>query len=115
MQTSKDGKNFERVNAIFGLSFLRDNQFLGLESDRRSRGYGYFFEVDTIPVVNHLSLFARYDQLRPTTLVSGNTLRGGTFGVIYDFVKYARMSFEYRRLDAGQTVNRYRIGWQFNF
>ena len=114
-KTLLDGKNFERINAIFGISLLRDDRFLAVESERRSRGYGYFIEVDTIPVVNHLSLFARYDQLRPTTLVSDNTIRGGTFGVIYDFVKYARMSFEYQRLDLGVTVNRYRLGWQFNF
>jgi len=111
----QDGKNFERVNAIFGMSLLSDDRFLGIDLDRRSRGWGYFIEVDAIPVVNHLSLFGRYDQLRPTTLVSVNTLRGGTLGVIYDFVKYARMSFEYQRLDNGQTVNRYRLGWQFNF
>ena len=111
----QDGKNFERVNAIFGMSLLRDDRFLGIDVDQRSRGWGYFIEVDAIPVVNHLSLFGRYDQLRPTTLVSDNTLRGGTVGVIYDFVKYARMSFEYQRLDNGQVVNRYRLGWQFNF
>lgn len=114
-KTFQDGKNFERVNAIFGVSFLRDDLFLGSESERRSRGWGYFFELDTIPIVDHLSLFARYDQLRPTTLVAGNTLRGGTFGILFDPIKYGRMSFEYQRLDNGQTVNRYRIGWQLNF
>ena len=30
-------------------------------------------------------------------------------------VAYARMSFEYQRLDLLQTVNRYRIGFQLNF
>ncbi|MEW6213523.1 MAG: hypothetical protein AB1631_34830, partial [Acidobacteriota bacterium] len=115
-KTFLDSRSFERVNAIFGISFLRDDRFLGVEADdRRSRGYGYFVEVDTIPVVDHLSLFARYDQLRPTTLVSDNTIRGGTFGVIYDVVKYARVSFEYQRLGLGFAVNRYRLGWQFNF
>ena len=114
-KTFQDSKNFERINAIFGASFLRDDLFLGIESERRSRGWGYFFELDTIPIVDHLSLFARYDQLRPTTLVAGNTLRGGTLGILFDPIKYGRMSFEYQRLDNGQTVNRYRIGWQLNF
>ncbi|HWN99952.1 MAG TPA: cytochrome c [Blastocatellia bacterium] len=114
-KTFVDAKNFERVNVIFGASLLRDDRFFGLDTDQRSRGWGYFFEVDTIPIVDHLSLFARYDQLRPTTLIPDNTGRGGTFGVIYDFVKYARMSFEYQRLDNGIAVNRYRLGWQFNF
>jgi mono/diheme cytochrome c family protein len=60
-KTFVDAKNFERVNAIFGASVLRDDRFFGLETDQRSRGWGYFFEVDTIPIVDHLSLFARYD------------------------------------------------------
>ena len=114
-RTFLDRKNFERVNAIFGLSFLRDNRFLGIDTEQRSHGYGYFVEVDTIPVAKHLTMFGRYDQLRQTTLVAGNTLRGGTFGVLYDPVKYARVSFEYQRLDGLQTVNRYRIGFQFNY
>jgi hypothetical protein len=114
-KTFEDGKNFERVNAIFGISLLRDDRFLGIDSEQRSRGWGYFVELDMIPVVNHLSLFARYDQLRPTTLIAENTLRGGIFGVIIDPIKYGRMSFEYQRLVNGQTANRFRIGWQLNF
>jgi mono/diheme cytochrome c family protein len=114
-KTFQDRKNFERVNAIFGLSFLRDSRFLGVDVEQRSHGYGYFVEVDTIPVAKHLSMFGRYDQLRPTTLISGNTLRGGTFGVLFDPVKYARFSFEYQRLEGLQTVNRYRIGVQLNY
>lgn len=49
-----------------------------------------------------------YRALRPTTLIYDNS------GVICDFVKYARMSFEYQRLDNGVAVNRYRLGPQFN-
>src|SRR6266498_3059983 len=114
-KTFQDGKNFERLNAIFGVSFLRDERFLAIESEQRSRGWGYFVELDTIPIVDHLSLFARYDQLRPTTLLSDNTLRGGTFGVIFDPIKYGRMSIEYQRLGGVETANRFRIGWQLNF
>lgn len=111
----QDSKNFERVNAMFGVSLLHDERFFGVEAERRSRGWGYFVELDTIPVANHLSLFARYDQLRPTTLLSENTLRGGTFGILFDPFKYGRMSFEYQRLVNEQTANRFRIGWQLNF
>ena len=114
-KTFQDGKNFERVNAMFGVSLLRDQRFFGIDAEQRSRGWGYFVELDTIPVVNHLSLFARYDQLRPTTRAADNTLRGGTFGVLFDPIKYGRMSFEYQRLVNGQTANRFRIGWQLNF
>ncbi|MGE0883432.1 MAG: cytochrome c [Blastocatellales bacterium] len=114
-KTFQDGKNFERINAMFGVSLLRDQRFFGLEAERRSRGWGYFAELDTIPIINHLSLFARYDQLRPTTLLAENTLRGGAFGILFDPIKYGRMSFEYQRLVNGQTANRFRIGWQLNF
>ncbi len=114
-KTFQDGKNFERLNALFGVSFLRDERFFGLEAEQRSRGWGYFVELDTIPIIDHLSLFARYDQLRPTTLISDNTLRGGTFGVIFDPIKYGRMSFEYQRFGGVETANRFRIGWQLNF
>lgn len=110
-----DGKNTERVNAIFGLALLRDDRFIGFDADTRSRGYGYFVELDAIPVSKRLSVFGRYDHLRPTTLVGDNTLRGGTFGVIYDPVRYARVSFEYQRLGGAVSEDRYRIGWQFNF
>lgn len=115
-KTFQDGKNFERVNAIFGLSLLRDSRFLGVEEERSSRGYGYFVEVATIPVVNRLSLFGRYDRLRPTTLVAGNTLRGGTFGAVFDpHPRYARVLFEYQRLGGVRAANNYRLGFQFNF
>jgi mono/diheme cytochrome c family protein len=114
-KTFLDKKNFERTTAMFGLSFLRDSRFLGIDSIDRSHGYGYFIEVDTIPVKNHCSLFARYDQLRPTTLVSGNSARGGTVGVIYDLVRYARTLFEYQRVADQETSNVYRVGFQLNF
>lgn len=114
-KTLQDRRNFERVNAIFGLSFLRDSRFVGVGIEQRSHGYGYFLELDTIPVAKRLSVFGRYDQLRPTTLVAANTIRGGTLGVIYGPIRYARVSLEYQRLDGLQSVNRYRIGLQFNF
>jgi hypothetical protein len=114
-KTFVDKRNFERLNLIFGAAVLRDSQFLGIDSDKASHGFGYFVEADAIPIVNHLTVYGRYDQLRPTTLVSDNTLRGATCAVIYDFIKYARMSFEYQRQFGAQTGNVYRIGWQANF
>jgi hypothetical protein len=114
-KTFVDKRNFERLNVIFGAAVLRDSQFLGIDSDQRSRGFGYFVEGDAIPIVNHLTVYGRYDQLRPTTLIPDSTFRGATFAVIYDFIKYARMSFEYQRQFGAQTGNVYRIGWQANF
>lgn len=114
-KTFLDKKGFERTTAMAGVSFLRDSRFLGIDSDDRSHGYGYFAEVDTIPVKDHFTVFARYDQLRPTTLVSANMLYGGTIGVIYDVLKYARALFEYQRIANQETSNFYRIGFQLNF
>jgi len=114
-KTLLDRKNAERFNAIFGYSLLRDNRILGLESDSRSRGQGYFVEIDGIPIVGHLGTFARYDQIRQTSLVSGNPVRGGTVGVIYDPVRYGRLSFEYQHVGKLEIPNRYTIGLQFNF
>ena len=110
-----DGDNFERINTIVGVSLLRDDRFLGLDPDQRSRGYGYFVELDAVPVVNHLSCFARFDTLRPTTRLSRNTARAGTAGVIYDVLKFARVLFEYQRLGGTTPVNGFRIGGQLNF
>lgn len=115
-KTFLDKQNFERTTAMFGVSLLRDSRFLGIDSTARGHGYGYFIEVNTIPVKNHFALFARYDQIRPTTLVSGNVAHGGTAGVIYDVVKYARVLFEYQRVAADpDTSNFYRMGFQLNF
>ena len=114
-KTFLDKKGFERTTAMVGVSFLRDSRFLGIDSEDRSHGYGYFAEVDTIPVKDHFTLFARYDQLRPTTLVSGNVAYGGTIGVIYDVLRYARALFEYQRIADQGTSNFYRVGFQLNF
>lgn len=114
-KTFEDKQNFERLNTIFGISFLRDKQLLEVESDDRSHGYGFFAEVAAIPIVNHLTFYGRYDQLRPTTLVEENTIRAGTFGAIYDVVKYLRLAFEFRRVTNEETSNNYRFAVQLNY
>jgi mono/diheme cytochrome c family protein len=110
-----DKKNAERLNAIFGYSLLRDNRVLGLDADGRSHGQGYFAEIDAVPIVGHVGCYGRFDQIRETTLLNGNTIRGGTVGVIYDPVRYARVLFEYQRVPKLEIPNRYTIGLQFNF
>ena len=110
-----DKKNAERLNTIFGYSLLRDNRLLDFDSDRRSHGQGYFVEVDGVPLTGHVGAFARYDQIRQTSLAADNTLRGGTFGIIYDPLRYARVLFEYQRVAKLDIPNRYRVALQFNF
>jgi len=112
-----DKRNFERVNAIFGASLLRDSRFLGIteNGERTSRGHGFFFEVDGVLIRKHLSILGRYDQLRQTGLLRDNTVRGLTTGVIFDPYRYARLSFEYQRLYGLEWADRFRIGLQFNY
>jgi mono/diheme cytochrome c family protein len=116
-KTFLDKRNFERVNAIFGASLLRDSRFVGLAEIvvSKSRGNGFFFEIDTIPLPKHLTIFGRYDQLRQTNLLRDNTLHGATTGVIFDPYRYARLSLEYQRLYGTERSDRFRIGLQFNF
>ncbi len=116
-KTFLDKRNFERVNAIFGASLLLDSRFLGLTEnvESKSRGHGYFFELDTVVLPKHLSIFGRYDQLRQTNLQSGNTLRGLTTGILFDPYKYVRVVFEYQRLYGFERADRFKIGLQFNY
>ena len=65
--------------------------------------------------VRHLGLVARFDQLRPTTLLSNNTLRAETGSITYDFTKYTRVIFEYQHRERSLPTNLYRIGCQLNF
>lgn len=116
-KTFLDKNNFERVNAIFGASLLRDSRFLGLAEnvESKSRGQGLFFEVDAVMLPKHLSILGRYDQLRQTNLLSDNFLRGVTSGVIFDPYRYARLLFEYQRLYGFERADRFRISLQFNY
>jgi len=113
-KTFQDKRNVERLNLIAGVAVLRDNRILAVEQPQSSHGYGYFLEANWIPV-RHLGLVARFDQLRPTTLLSNNTLRAETATIVYDFTKYTRMMFEYQHRERLLPTNFYRIGWQLNF
>lgn len=112
-----DKRNFERVNAMFGVSFIRDNRFIGLTQDaeRKSLGKGFFFEIDAVPLPKHLTVFGRYDQLRQTNLLRDNTVRGATTGVLFDPYRYARVSLEYQRLYGTEQSDRFTIKLLFNY
>lgn len=113
-KTFQDKRNVERLNLIAGVAALRDDRVLVIEQPQPSHGYGFFLEANCIPV-RRLGLVARFDQLRPTTLLSGNTLRAETATIVYDFTKYTRMLFEYQHRERSLPTNLYRIGWQVNF
>jgi len=113
-KTFQDKRNVERLNLITGVAVLRDNRILAVEQPQSSHGYGYFLEANWIPV-RRLGLVARFDQLRPTTLLSNNTLRAETGSITYDFTKYTRVIFEYQHRERSLPTNLYRIGCQLNF
>ena len=116
-KTFLDKRNSERVNVIFGASLLRDSRFLDTTADpeRKSSGHGLFFEADGVLIPKHLSILGRYDQLRQTNLLSDNTMRGVTTGVIFDPYRYARVVFEYQRLFGFERADRFTIRLQFNY
>lgn len=114
-KTFQDKKNVERLNLIAGAAVLHDSRLLSLEASPSSNGYGYFFEANWIPV-RRLGVISRFDVFRPTTRLSDNLMKAETATVTYDFVKYARMLFEYQHVSDPMTAsNSVRIGWQFNF
>lgn len=113
-KTFQDKRNVERLNLIAGVAALRDNQILALAQPQSSNGDGFFLEANWIPV-RRVGLVARFDQLRPTTLLSDNTLRAETGSIICDFTKYTRMTFEYQHRERSLPTNLYRIGWELNF
>lgn len=110
----QDKRNVERVNIIGGFMALRDNRLPDFDEPKRSRGYGFFIETNWIPV-RRLGFVTRFDQLRASTLLTGNIIRSETAAVIYDFTKYTRMMFEFRHAERSLPTNLYRIGWQLNF
>lgn len=110
----QDKRNVERVNIIGGFMALRDNRLLDFDEPKRSRRYGFFIETNWIPV-RRLGFVTRFDQLRASTLLTGNIIRSETAAVIYDFTKYTRMMFEFRHAERSLPTNLYRIGWQLNF
>lgn len=112
-----DKRNFERLNAMFGVSFMRDSRFIGITPDgeRKSHGNGFFFEIDAVLLPKHLTVFGRYDKLRQTNLLSDNAVHGAATGVVFDPYRYARFSFEYQRLYGTERSDRFTIRLQFNY
>lgn len=118
-RTFQDSNNRERLNLLGGVANLATRWTPPTSDPLRSNRWGFFVEAAAIPVADHLTVFARYDQLGGRGLFAPGLGRGLACGVILDPVKYGRFSFEYQRLfgdSAGRVpVGRYRIGWQFNF
>jgi mono/diheme cytochrome c family protein len=117
-KTFEDAHGAERVNVIGGLSFGDDNQLVGGTPNLRSENYGWYGEVDTVPLYRHLGAYFRYDALRGSNLQSSplsSMMRAATVGTTVNVTKYARVQLEYERFDFFGPSNFYTISFRLNF
>jgi mono/diheme cytochrome c family protein len=113
-KTFQDSHGAERINIIGGLAFGDDSQLVGGNPNLRSEDYGWYGEVDAVPVYRHVGAYFRYEALRPSNLESG-MMRAATVGTAIDVVKYARLQLEYERFDYFGASNFYTIGFRLNY
>ena len=117
-KTFEDAHGAERLDILGGLSFGDDNQLVGGTPNLRSESYGWYGEVDTVPLYRHIGAYFRYDALRPSNLQSSPQsamMRSATVGTTIDVTKYARVQLEYQRFDFFAASNFYTISFRLNF
>jgi mono/diheme cytochrome c family protein len=112
-KTFQDSHGAERINVISGTTFGDDNQMVGGNPNLRNQSYGWYAELDAVPVYRHVGTYFRYDAVRPTNL-EGGLMRAATVGTAIDIVKYARIQLEYERFDYFRASNFYTIGFRLN-
>ena len=110
----QDSQGAERINFISGLTFGDDNHLVGGNPNLRNQNYGWFAELDAVPVYRHVGAYFRYEALRPSNLQNGIE-RAATVGTVIDIMKYARVHLEYERFDYFQRSNFYTIGFRLNY
>jgi hypothetical protein len=76
-----------RVNPSFGLTVFHQRRYVDDPTvpENPSTGYGYTFDLVTIPVTSYYSTVLRYDQFRSTNLAHWNTTYTFTVGQALDF------------------------------
>ena len=110
----QDSRGAELVNVISGLTFGDDNQLVGGNRNLRNQNYGWYAELDALPVYRHVGAYFRYEALRPSNLENGIE-RAATVGTAIDIMKYARIQLEYERFDYFKPSNVYIIGFRLNY
>jgi mono/diheme cytochrome c family protein len=110
----QDSRGAELINVISGLTFGDDNQLVGGNPNLRNQNYGWYAELDAMPVYRHVGAYFRYEALRPSNLENGIE-RTATFGVTVDIMKYARVQLEYERFEFFKPSNFYTIGFRLNY
>jgi hypothetical protein len=110
----QDSRGAELINVISGLTFSDDNHLVGGNPNLRSQNYGWYAELDAMPVYRHVGAYFRYEALRPSNLENGIE-RAATLGATFDILKYARVQLEYERFDYFKPSNFYTIGFRLNY
>jgi mono/diheme cytochrome c family protein len=110
----QDSRGAELINLISGLTFGDDNQLVGGNPNIRSQNYGWYAELDAMPVYRHVGTYFRYEELRPSNIETGIE-RAATVGTAIDIMKYARVQLEYERFDFVKPSNFYTIGFRLNY
>jgi hypothetical protein len=83
----QDKKGFVRANPSFGMTVFRVKRQLDDPSlpEARATGYGYTFDLVTIPVRSYWTTVLRYDNFRINDLTHKNTTYTFTVGNAFDF------------------------------
>jgi hypothetical protein len=113
-KTFQNSHGAELFNVISGVTFGDDNQLVGGNRKLRNQNYGWYAELDAVPVYRHVGTYFRYEALRPSNLEHGIE-RAETIGTTIDIVKHARVQFEYERFDFFKPSNFYTIGFRLNY
>jgi hypothetical protein len=98
----QDKRGFVRANPSFGLTVFRQKRYFDDPTlpETRSNGYGYTFDLVTIPVTSYWASILRYDQFRGTNLAHMNTTNTFTVGQAIDFhlpnKARLRVTFDYQ-------------------
>lgn len=120
-----DSAGHERVNAMFGLMIDHERNFIGLNGNNQTPtvGYGYTFELLTIPIVRHLAALCRYNQFRSNNHETDNTLYAYTVGLVLDIAGpphpdhfyrwHGKMTFDYQITGqhAAAPTHQFILGW----
>jgi hypothetical protein len=111
----QDKKGYVRLNPSFGLTVFKQRQYVDDPTvpENRSTGYGYTFDLVTIPVLSYWTMILRYDQFRATNLANANTTYTFTVGQALDFhlpkKGRIRLTLDYQLIGQRESAPSHRI------
>ena len=111
----QDKQGYVRANPSFGLTCFSVKRYLDDPTlpESGSTGYGYTFDLMTIPVRSYWTSILRYDQYRATDLAHLNTTYTFTVGQALDLhlpnSGRIRISFDYQLVGQRETTPTHRF------